>query len=116
MSETYQLTGTVREIKETQTFSSGFTKREFIVVTDDDKYPNEIKFEAHKERCEILNKLLLNDRVIVSFNVRGSEYKGNHYVNLVAWKAELLERNGGTPNANQEATAAQEDSKDDIPF
>jgi hypothetical protein len=69
----------------------------------------------------------------VSFNIRGSEYNGKHYVNLVAWK---LTSTGETAQPSQltgpgrdvpaseavrksaPATATQPDDEevDDVPF
>lgn len=87
MSETYVLEGTVKKIFDMQTFDSGFTKREFV-VTSDDKYPQDIKFECVKDKCSLLESISDNDRVKVSFNVRGNEYNEKFYVNLQAWRVE----------------------------
>ena len=87
MSQTYELEGTVKKIFEMQTFNSGFTKREFVVTTDD-KYPQDIKMECIKDKCDLLNSISENDRVKVSFNLRGNEYKERFYVNLQAWRVE----------------------------
>ena len=126
----YELTGAVRLINDTQTFASGFAKREFVVETGD-KYPQMIKLEVVKDKTAELDKLRVNDVVTVSFDIRGSEYKERHYVNLVAWKvestgetAESRERNpmGGTDRTAQEArkqpagTTQADEETDDIPF
>lgn len=84
----YELTGTVKEIFEEQTFGSGFNKREFVVTDEADKYPQDIKFECVKEKVELVNKLNKGDKVKVTFDIRGREWKGNYYVNLAAWKVE----------------------------
>ncbi len=83
----YEMEGTVKVIEETQTFASGFSKREFVITTED-KYPQDVKFECTKEKIEMVDRLKVNDRVKVSFNIRGNEYKGRYYVNLQAWKVE----------------------------
>lgn len=134
----YELIGAVRLLHDPQTFASGFTKREFVVETDG-KYPQLIKLECVKDRVADLEKVRVNDVVNVSFDIRGSEYKERHYVNLVAWKVEATgetaqpdqhsKRNpmGGTDRTAQEArrqpagqnppVATQEDDEtDDIPF
>ena len=84
----YELTGAVRLLHPTQTFSSGFAKREFVVEVEDGKYPQLIKLECVKDNVAKLDKVSVNDVVNVSFDIRGSEYKERHYVNLVAWKVE----------------------------
>lgn len=81
----YELKGTIKVINDAQTFPSGFTKQEFVVTTDD-KYPQDIKLEALKDNVELLAPLKVGDTVNVSFDVRGNEFNGKYYVNLVAWK------------------------------
>ena len=40
-----QLTGTIKLIGEVQTFDSGFRKVEFVLTTNDEKYPQDVKFD-----------------------------------------------------------------------
>ena len=87
MSKQYTLEGSVKVILETQTFASGFQKREFVVTTDD-KYPQDIKFEMVKDRCALLDDIKEGQQVVVHFDIRGNEYKERYYVNLNAWKIE----------------------------
>ena len=84
----YQATGRLKAIFDTQTFPSGFTKREFVVTTGEDKYPQDIKFELVKDKCEWLDNYQEGQEVTVSFDVRGNEFKEKYYVNLNAWKLE----------------------------
>ena len=129
----YELTGAIRLINDTQTFASGFAKREFVVETGD-KYPQLIKLEVVKDKTAELDKLRVNDVVNVSFDIRGSEYKERHYVNLVAWKVEATGETAEPSEASrpgrdvsaQEATRrtapaapaapADDDDSDQIPF
>jgi len=62
----YELTGAVRLINDTQTFSSGFAKREFVVETEDGKYPQLIKLECVKDRVKHLDGVRVNDVVNVN--------------------------------------------------
>lgn len=94
----YELTGTVKEIFDEQTFGSGFNKREFVVTDEADKYPQDIKFECVKEKVELVNKLNKGDKVKVTFDIRGREWKGSYFVNLVAWK---IDSAGASGNGNQ---------------
>ncbi len=81
----YELQGKVKVIMDTQTFSSGFTKREFVVTTQD-QYPQDIKFESVKDKVALVDALRPGQDVTVHFDVRGNEYKDRYYVNLVAWR------------------------------
>ena len=122
MSKKYEITGTLKHIGETQTFAKGFTKREFVIGTRDDKYPQLVKLEVTKERCAELDDCEIGDTMEVQFDIRGNEYNGKYYVNLQAWKFEC------TPNAPrqekpqpqsrpaQQAAAQDDDGDDSIPF
>lgn len=81
----YEITGTIIRIMEVQTFQSGFTKREFVIQTDE-KYPQQIKLECVKERCSLLDSYQENDYVTVNFSIRGNERDGRYYVNLQAFE------------------------------
>ena len=122
MSNTYELTGKILVLNETQAFASGFTKREFVVETDE-KYPQQIKLEAVKEGCDKLDAFNLGDNIKVAFNLRGNEFNGKYYVNLQAWK---FDGDGeqkpaqAPPQRLQPPLAATDDAldedMDDIPF
>lgn len=113
----YEITGTVHTIHPTQDFPSGFSKREFVVTTDEGKYPQEIKLEAVKDKCGLLDAYQPGDPIVCSFNIRGNEYNGKHYVNLVAWK---FDRASGRPATITPPTPpVQSDitqDADEIPF
>ena len=82
-----QLTGTIKVIFQTETYPSGFTKREFVVTTKE-QYPQDVKFELVKDKTAILDSLREGQEVTVHFNLRGSEYQGKYFVSLQGWKVE----------------------------
>jgi len=110
MSDSPTLTGTILIICDTQTFDSGFSKREFVLKTDGE-YPQEVKMEAVIKTCDLLDKYRVGQRVSVQYNVRGNEYKGKYFVNLQAWKITA----DAQAVAGEETQAAPE-SEDDLPF
>lgn len=109
MSTTYEVTGAVKLIGETQTFGSGFTKREFVITTAGD-YPDDIKFDVVKDKCDALNSVSVGDEVEVSFNIRGNEWEGKYYVNLQCWKFSVKSK------AQAPQAEVIEDDESDIPF
>ena len=121
MSEQYQVTGAIKVINETQSFPSGFTKREFVVTTND-KFPQDIKLEATKDGCAKLDAFSLGDAVAVSFNLRGNEFNGKYYVSLGAWRIERVGSDHAQTRQVQAslppAPTAQASDEDDteIPF
>jgi len=119
----YEAKGKIKVILDTQTFPSGFTKREFVITTGDENYPQDIKFELVKDKCAWLDKYSAGQDVTVSFDIRGNEYKEKYYVNLNCWKIQ----GGGDSGGNQQVASAQSSSQevepspedlanDDIPF
>lgn len=107
---TYELEGTVKLIDEVKTFSGGFTKREFVVTTADDRYPQHIKFECVKERCALLDNIREGQKVKVSFDIRGSEYNSRYFVNLNAWKIEAPGSKGARGPAGDEPPLDENDA------
>ena len=79
--------GKVIKVEQVQTFPSGFQKSVFVIETDD-KYPQKIPFELHKERCDIITASDVGKTVDVHFNIKGNEYNDKFYVALTAWKVE----------------------------
>jgi len=79
--------GKVIKVEPVQTFPSGFQKSVFVIETDE-KYPQKIPFELHKERCDIITAADVGKAVDVHFNIKGNEYNDKFYVALTAWKVE----------------------------
>ena len=134
-SNSFELEGTITKIGDVQKFDSGFEKIEFVVTTAQDPYPQDIKFELLKEKIELLDAYSVDQRVLVSFNIRGNEWQGRHFVNLQAWRLQSLSSpataspsssfggafssyNDDAPPIPDEETAssATPEKKDDLPF
>ena len=121
----YEATGKIKVIFDTQTFPSGFTKREFVLTVGDD-YPQDIKFEMIKDKCSWLDQFKEGQQITAHFDIRGNEYKGRYYVNLNCWKITTDDKpntSGNTQTPTTQATDNQETEpspddlvNDDIPF
>ncbi|CAG5086295.1 DUF3127 domain-containing protein [Parvicella tangerina] len=118
MSE-LKLTGKIKVIYDLQTWDSGFSKREFVVTTQE-QYPQDVKFEAIKDKAAQLDTVAVGDDVDVSFNVRGNEYNGKYYVNLQAWRIQKATAGApATPPMPEKPDTAIEsfgEEEDDLPF
>lgn len=116
----YEVSGRIIKISDTQTFDSGFQKREFVVETQE-QYPQPIKLEFFKEKCSLLEQYSEGDEVNVSFNLRGNEFKEKFYVNLQAWKIERKAQSSPSfddapiPSA-ADAPPEQDQEFNDLPF
>ncbi len=82
----YEASGTIKVIFDEQVFPSGFNKREFVVTTENDRYPQDLKFELVKDKTKLIEPFEAGQKVVVNFDIRGNEYKDRYYVNLSAWK------------------------------
>ena len=136
----YEAAGKIKLIYDTQSFPSGFSKREFVVTTAHDKFPQDLKFEVVKDKCALLDQFQPDQEVQVNFDIRGNEYNGKYYVNLSCWKIQAASGGGSSDNqsfskpaargnnrptaasssSNSEPSAAdlrnENDFDDDIPF
>lgn len=108
-----------------------FKKREFVIELDG-AYPQFISFQLTQDRCGILDSYNENDRIKVSFDLRGREWTSpsgevKYFNSLNAWKiaaatAEAAEGAAPTPPEqgsfpSAEAKTEQNfDDNDDLPF
>ncbi len=65
MSNSYKLEGVIKELSDVQTFDSGFCKREFVVTTQDEKYPQDIKLELLKDDVQKIERFSVGDIIEV---------------------------------------------------
>jgi hypothetical protein len=118
----YELSGKIKLIQETQTFSSGFTKREMVVTVEEGNYPQDISLEFLKDKISLLDNLSVGQQVTVSFDIRGREYNGRYFNNLVGWKIQgdsAAVDDGyhqSAPPADQFDSSPFDSMDDDIPF
>ncbi|MDF7801493.1 DUF3127 domain-containing protein [Pontiellaceae bacterium B1224] len=116
----YDLTGKVKLIQDAQTFGSGFTKREMVVVVEDGKYPQEINLEFVQDKVSLLDNVQVGQEVTVTFDIRGREYNGRYFNNLQGWKiqtgAAAPAADDKPPVADKDVPADFDEYEDDIPF
>ncbi len=126
----YETSGKIKVISEVQSFASGFTKREFVVTTAHDKYPQDLKFEVVKDKCSLLVAFEAGQEVLVNFDIRGNEYNGRYFVNLSCWKIQAADGTSGSAKQAPRGQAApassgepdlselrkDDDFDDEVPF
>ena len=111
----YEMVGTVKVVMDEMTFPSGFSKREFVVTSEGDRFPQDIKFECLKDRASLLDNVKAGQRVNVTFDIQGREYNGKYFVNLVAWKIGDAANAAGASAANGEPPFDEDDAILDDP-
>lgn len=109
-----QLTGKLIVKNETQVVSEKFSKREFVIETQD-TYPQTILFQLTQDKCTLLDNAKVGDTLTVSYNLRGRGWTNpqgeTKYFNTIeAWRVEL---SGAQLQAPQQA---QEDDDLGLPF
>jgi hypothetical protein len=119
----YNLEGTIKEIGEIVTFESGFKKREVVITTADEKYPQDIKLDFLKDGVEKLDAYKIGDTATVAFSIRGNEYNGKYYVNLNAISIGVIGAGGKVESKTvktkpvvADKSGPSDDDGDDLPF
>ncbi|MCL1910364.1 MAG: DUF3127 domain-containing protein [Kiritimatiellaeota bacterium] len=134
----YTFTGTVKKVGDVQSFASGFTKRELIVTSEEERFPQNVAFEFLKERADMLEGVNESDRVTVHFDISSREWTApdgavKYFTSLRAWKLDKADESGGAaaarpaaaprpatssaaPAAAMPKDAATAEGNDDLPF
>lgn len=85
------ITGTLVEVFEKQQITEKFSKRDFVIETNENNYKELIKLEFHGDKTSILDNYQQGKVVTVEFNIKGrsvNDKNGNkvYYNTLQAWK------------------------------
>ena len=128
MAAIYEYTGVVEKVLATQTFASGFSKRD-VVLTDDigteTKWPNHIAFTFKKDAANVLNTLKEGQRVKIRFAIDGREWTNpqgqvKYFTDLTGLNLEVLNGDGTStepvPAPAEPDIPADAGEVDDMPF
>ncbi len=125
-----ELQGTVKKITGTQTFASGFQKRELILLTQE-QYPQPISIEFLQDKINLLDNVNEGENVKIGINIRGREWTNpqgevKYFNSIVGWRLEKVydnqnaEPTTASPQTSAPSAAAStdpfEDEEDDLPF
>lgn len=87
---TFEMDCVVVKIMDTETFPSGFSKRNIVVKTEE-RYPQDILVEFLKDNAKLVEPLKEGTRIKLSFDLRGREYNGRYFVSVTGWKVANLD-------------------------
>ena len=126
-----ELQGTVKKVGETQTFASGFQKRELVLLTNE-QYPQPIQIDFLSDKIDLLNNVSEGESVKVGINIRGRLWTNpqgeeKYFNSISGWRLEKVSgenTNTEAPQPNTFQTPAPttstdpfEDEQDDtLPF
>ena len=106
---------------DTQQKSEKFASREFVVeFSDNPLYPQFIKFELSQEKCGLMDRFNVGDKLEVVFNLRGREWinpqgEKKYFTSLEAWKIDKVAGDASSPDALSKRTVLPGEASDD-PF
>ncbi len=137
----FEISGQLVEIFETQKVSDRFQKREFVIEIKSTgntgfEFVDLIKFQSTQDKCGQLDQFKNGDTVNVSFNLRGRKWERDgqvsYFTNLEAWRVDRLQSESSGPSStsapipdqseapSQDApfptSAPSESDNDDLPF
>lgn len=99
---TFEIEGTLHKKYEIESKSSSFQTREFVITTEG-TYPQYVKFQLTQDKCGLIDAMQENEKIKVSFDLRGREWQGKYFTNLNAWK---IEKVAGVNQEFQSASAS----------
>ena len=114
-----ELKGVIAVIGQTVDVTEKFSKREFIIETDD-QYNPFVKFELTQDRCGLIESYEVGTEITVHYDVKGSKalYTNKNgqkdcFVALQAWKLE-----GSAPKgaSGKPMTKVADLPKNDLPY
>lgn len=139
----YEITGKLIMVNDTQQVNDRFKKREFVLETSEEVngnvYTNYAKLQLVQNKCEIIDNFNVGDTVKVNFNIKGNKWERdgnvNYITNLDAWRIENAQQgtapaapaspaytnmntgsNGGSSQSGPENYNPSPENVDDLPF
>lgn len=108
----------IHSISETQNVTDTFSKREFIVETQED-YKQYLQLQVIKDKCDVLNNYKKWDNVTVSLNLKGRIWTNPQgeekcFNTLECWKISKTDANNVEVKEPQYIKNAREEA--DVPF
>ena len=90
-----EVTGKIKVINPTQVLSEKFSKREFVVTTNE-AYPQDLQIQITQDKCSLLDIFKVGENITVSINLRGREWinpqgEAKYFNTIEAWKISKLE-------------------------
>lgn len=102
-----QLKGTLKLIRDIQQVSEKFSKREFVITTNE-QYPQTIQLELQGNNVDIIDAYGIGEEVVCDLNLRGrawtnKEGKEVYFNTIVAWKIQKPNESQGQGTASEYA-------------
>ena len=108
-----QILGTIKVIKPIQQVSATFSKREFVIETNE-QYVQTIQLELHGDRVDIIDSFVEGQEVECHINLRGREWvnpqgETKYFNTIICWKIQV-------PNSQSAPQSQQQRSPSNAPI
>ena len=116
---TFEITGTLIKVFDTEIKSEKFKTRDFVIQTPDEKWPQAIKFQLSQDKVYLIDACIPGEEVEISFDLRGREWQGKYFTNLNAFKVERVVQYADTTKPMDQPKAVNEPGlfdNDETPF
>jgi Domain of unknown function (DUF3127) len=125
-----EITGKIKLIRDIQEVSANFSKREFVIETNE-QYPQMIQLELVKDKCDIIDAYSVGQEVVCGINIRGREWSSplgeiKYFNTIVCWKIQPLAQGQTysapdnqykpTSNTPKEVVSSNPEDSDNLPF
>jgi hypothetical protein len=107
------LTGKILVIGQTESVGTNNFKKRLLVVETEEQYSQKIPIDFLQDKCDLLDRYQVGQKVTVSINLRGNEYNGKYYAGVQGWRIE------GSVNevpVNNAQIIPPTNGHDDLPF
>lgn len=124
-----ELKGTLKQINQVVNVSEKFKKREFVITTTEDKYPQDILFQLSQDNVDLLDEFFIGDELNIGFNLRGREWTNpktnemKYFNTLEVWRVSKITKvKTGVPVAKPSGIVQNfqedmiNDMSEDLPF
>lgn len=118
-----KLTGVLIVKKDAVQVTEKFIKREFVIETSAEMYPQKVLVQLVQDKTNILDNFKEGDQIEVLINIRGREWVDpktgeiKYFNSLDAWRINKLgEQQNQTPPRNENDLQTKEANDDDLPF
>ena len=115
-----ELQGTVKKIGQTQTFASGFQKRELVLETDE-QYKQYLSVDFLQDKIDLLNNVSVADSVKIGINLNGRLWTNPQgeekcFNSIVAWRIEKVSGDAPQGNFTGKQTEKPKEKEAENPF
>ena len=117
-----QIKGRIKVIFPAIQVSEKFTKRDVVITTTTDMYPQDILVQFTQDRCAVLDTYKVGQEVDVDYNLRGREWinpqgEAKYFNTIEGWRINLASGASPIPQEIQkDAPVEQVEGINNLPF